>query len=64
MADAVRVENFPDSGSAERVAYDLCRTIVTHQDGAAKWSKQNVLDTYADCIKVVVARGYKLDELR
>ena len=66
MADQdVRIRNMPDSGSPERVAYDLYVYLrPSHQDGQShEERKKQVLDLYADCLKVVKAGGYKLSEL-
>lgn len=65
MSESVTVTNFPDSGSAERVAYDLTKMIIhSMPSNSDRFSKENILDTYADCLKVVRASGYKLSELR
>lgn len=49
MADDMRITNFPDSGSKERVAFELMEIIFV----GLKYPKdeQTVLDTYARCLK-------------
>lgn len=50
MADSsTRVTNFPDSGSAERVAFDLMSRIAMHE-GNRKLTRDEALDLYADCL--------------
>lgn len=50
MADtSTRVTNFPDSGSAERVAFDLMTRIAIH-GGNKKMTRDEALDLYADCL--------------
>lgn len=49
MADSVSVTNFPDSGSPERVAYDLMKWVGgadPKPQGRAGW-----LDLYAECLR-------------
>ncbi|HVG01611.1 MAG TPA: hypothetical protein VM842_01920 [Nitrospira sp.] len=49
MTDAVRVTNFPDSGSPERVALDLMKYLSKSPPvpkGRDEW-----LDFYAECLR-------------
>jgi hypothetical protein len=62
MADSVTVTNFPDSGSAERVAFDVAKLILVHNQ-AGGYTEQRVLDLFADCLKVARSGGYRLSEL-
>jgi hypothetical protein len=62
MADDVRITNLPDSGSPERVAYDLA-FLILRTASPVDYSQTRVLDTFADCLKVVRGGGYKLSEL-
>lgn len=49
MADTMHITNMPDSGSAQRVALDLMRTIIIHEGNKNK-SRTEILDLYADCL--------------
>lgn len=54
MSDAVRVTNLPDSGSPERVAYDLMTYISRNGHKRQNESvsiKDHVLDLYAECLR-------------
>jgi hypothetical protein len=55
MSDTVRVTNMPESGSAERVAYDLWYVLRGHVGDAVKGkAKVKVhLDLYAACLSTV-----------
>jgi len=49
MADqTVRVQGFPDSGSPQRVAYDLTVRI-SNKDGIS--GRKELLDLYAECLR-------------
>lgn len=56
MADDVRVTNFPDSGSKERVALDLASKIAFAESGTVK-TRAYWLDLYFECLSV--ASGIK-----
>jgi hypothetical protein len=67
MADQdIRIRNMPDSGSQERVAYDLYMHLrPSARDGQSfDERKMQILDLYADCLKVVKSGGYRLSDLR
>ncbi|MEA3050456.1 MAG: hypothetical protein QOG84_2292 [Sphingomonadales bacterium] len=50
MADSVNIANWPDSGSHERVAFELTRYILTNTPSSPeRYSKKNILDTYVEC---------------
>ncbi len=58
MADQVKISNFPDSGSAERVAYDLMNRIVGAEvQGGHKVKPPELrnyyLSLYGECLHVV-----------
>ena len=52
MADSVNVANWPDSGSQERVAYDLMQRIAHLEaiNETAKRSRRYYLELYAQCL--------------
>jgi hypothetical protein len=52
MADDMRVTNFPDGGSAERVALDLADRIAARESGMTK-DRAYYLSLYAECLRVV-----------
>lgn len=56
MADKLTIENWPDSGSPERVAYDLMRFIRSSDASGQFMTKKDILTLYADCLKA--AKGY------
>jgi hypothetical protein len=56
MADSVSVSNMPDSGSKERVAYDLCRMIIIKEQN---YARAHVLELYAQCIRTVANHYYE-----
>lgn len=57
MADqSMRVTNFPDSGSPERVAYDLLKMVFSHE-GRQKMPRDEILDLYAECL--YATRGFR-----
>jgi hypothetical protein len=54
MADDVRVTNFPESGSRERVAYDLANRVwgMEHLGkGPSPNARKEFLDLYAECLE-------------
>ncbi len=58
MVDQVKVSNFPDSGSPERVAYDLMNRIVGAEvQGGRKVNAAELrnyyLTLYGECLHVV-----------
>jgi hypothetical protein len=55
----VRVRNLPDSGSPERVAYDLWRFMKgPFEKGESKEAqKRQLLDLYAECLEAT--RGFR-----
>jgi cyanate lyase len=68
MADAVRIENWPDSGSKEAVALSLAKLILNHQvrdrNHPEVYRQENVLKVYGACLKIVKADyGYDLNAL-
>ncbi|MEA1015598.1 hypothetical protein [Sphingosinicella sp. LY1275] len=57
MADtSMRITNFPDSGSPERVALDLLKMVFSHE-GRQKMARDDILDLYAECL--YTARGLR-----
>lgn len=49
--ERVRITNFPDSGSAERVAYDLMQYIISYADEFGETrTRDKILDLYAACL--------------
>lgn len=57
MADtSTRITNLPDSGSPERVAFDLLKMVFVHE-GRQKQTRDQILDLYAECI--YAARGLR-----
>lgn len=52
MSDSVRITNLPDSGSTQRVAYDLM-TRIWHFEGSVKMTRADALDLYAQCLDTV-----------
>ncbi|WP_292229488.1 hypothetical protein [Brevundimonas sp.] len=58
MADDVRITNLPQSSAKERVAYDLCRDVMTAEgkslgapEGSTKRAdRKYLLDLYAECL--------------
>lgn len=49
--DRMRITNFPDGGSAERVAYDLYNQVrVLIPEGEGRTIKEH-LDLYAECLQ-------------
>lgn len=53
MTDAVRITNFPDSGSKERVALDLATKISPYDAYKPNPSRGEWLELYAECLRVV-----------
>lgn len=57
MADSVTVKNLPDSGSPERVAFDLMTRIAnaeTSKTGSSPAQPRDYhLDLYSECLHVV-----------
>lgn len=64
MADDVKVTNFPDPSSKERVAYDLYRDVMMAEGknlGAAEGTgkrpdRKYLLDLYAECLRAAKDR--------
>ncbi|WP_170005033.1 hypothetical protein [Pseudopontixanthobacter vadosimaris] len=52
MSDDMRITNFPDAGSVERVALDLASKIGAFEKGVPK-SREYWLDLYEECHHVV-----------
>lgn len=48
MADEIKITNLPDSGSVERVAFELLQTI--RAKNGYFGDEKSVLDTYARCL--------------
>ena len=57
MTDSVSVSNFPDSGSPERVAFDLMVTISLKESGETK-DRGYYLNLYEECLHVA-QRGFR-----
>jgi hypothetical protein len=59
MAESVSVTNWPDSGSNERVAYDLCVWLIPSATQGQSFDdrKKQVLDLYVDCLNAT--RGHR-----
>ena len=53
MAQDMRITNFPDSGSKERVALDLAKQISPADLYKANLSRKEWLELYAECLHVV-----------
>jgi hypothetical protein len=51
MTDKIAVTNLPDSGSSERVAFDLLKTISFKETDLTK-DRSYYLDLYAECLHV------------
>lgn len=53
VADAVKIANLPDSGSPERVAFDLMKWLQNTVDKSAgkEALKAAYLDLYAECLQ-------------
>lgn len=54
--DSVRVSNMPDSGSAERVAFDLLGKVM-YAENRDDADRAHILDLYAECL--YAARGFR-----
>jgi hypothetical protein len=60
MADtSTKITNFPDSGSPERVAYDLMKYLqaLVTEKSSVEARKNAFLDLYAECLHAT--RGYR-----
>ncbi|PBN42499.1 hypothetical protein [Sphingobium sp. D43FB] len=53
MPDEVRISNLPDSGSKERVAYDLLEKIAVKEADVRPKDRSYWLQLYAECLSVV-----------
>ena len=51
-----RITNFPDSGSAQRVAYDLMTKILKHNHSSLENPREYLLDLYAECLSATNGR--------
>ena len=56
MADQVTVSNMPDSGSRERVAFDLFKMIAVKEQN---YARDHILRLYAECIRTVANHQYE-----
>lgn len=60
MADqTVNVANLPDSGSHQRVAFDLMKYVRTYDATTEYKTKSEILNLYRDCLKTTF--GQKVD---
>jgi hypothetical protein len=52
MADSVSVTNWPDSGSAERVAFDMMKFLRNHveENTGNEARRKAFLNLYVDCL--------------
>ncbi len=66
MADQVSVANWPDSGSPERVAFELWRSLsgVVARDGTAQEKVRNALELYAQCLNATSYRRVDTSEIK
>lgn len=53
--ESTKITNFPDSGSAERVAFDLLKMVFQHE-GRKTMSRDDILDLYVECWKATTGR--------
>ncbi|WP_176400283.1 hypothetical protein [Sphingobium sp. Z007] len=53
MADTVNIDALPDSGSPERVAFDLLKYLAKVTDDARR---TKVLDQYAECLEATAGK--------
>lgn len=52
MADSMSISNWPDSGSNERVAYDIMRWLSATVEVEGKEARKDAfLDLYVECLK-------------
>lgn len=52
MADqSMKITNMPDSGSHQRVAFDLMKEIRYDDDNVTYKTKKELLTLYVDCLK-------------
>jgi hypothetical protein len=58
MSDSVRVTNLPESGSTERIAFDLAEKVMSYEDTpSSDKARDYILDLYAYCL--IAARGFR-----
>lgn len=64
MSDTVRITNLPDSGSHERVAYDLWNATRGYLPSAeGKPRIQQLLDLYVQCRVAAYGSTAKIDQI-
>ncbi len=52
MADqSMRITNLPESGSPERIAIELMRTIITQEKWDGFQTRKPILDLYSECLR-------------
>lgn len=55
-SESVRITNMPESGSAERVAFELLEKIMYHEEMSGS-PRKHILDLYAECVSA--AHGHR-----